>query len=48
MTIEGFPFVTYHDTILRSFKITLLGVVNYSKLVEELDSMEAATLGVSK
>ena len=46
--IEGFPFVTSDDTILGSLEITSLGVVDSSKLVEELGSKESATLGVSK
>ena len=45
---EGFPSVTYDDTILGSLEITSLGVVDYYELVEELGSKEAATLGVSE
>ena len=44
---EGFLFGTSDDAILGSLEITPLGVVDSSKLVEELCSKETATLGVS-
>ena len=43
---EGFPFGTSDYKILGSIEITPLGVVDYSKLVEELGSKESATLSV--
>ena len=43
---EGFPFGTSDYKILGSIEITPLGVVDSSKLVEELGSKESATLSV--